>query len=750
MTRRTAARTGRLPTRRDFLRATTTALGGLAIGCTFHRDDAAEQEGPPGSPEGFGLYVTIEPDDTITVTVPTPEIGQGVRTSLAMLVAEELEVPWERVAVRQGSTEAPFPRMSVGGSETVLTYWDTLREAGAAARHVLIAAAASRWQVPADECAAENGSVVHRASSRQASYAALAAAAATLPLPQDIPLKPADRWRRIGVATPDPELDAILTGRTQYGLDVRLPDQVFAVVERCPHDGGGVARMDASAARQVPGVLGIYEVPAFIHRGIRYGAVRPGVAVVAGNTWQAMEGRRRLQVEWAGQGSDVSQEALDADLRRTARRRPERLARSEGEPVDGGMRVEAEYLLPMLAHVTMEPMNFTVDARPDRCIAIGPTQDPVTLRAIIAAALELPRDSVSVTATRSGGGFGRRLAVDYGVEAALVSRLAGRPVQVVWSREDDVAFDYFRPPSAHHLTATLGIDGTIRSWRHHVATAGLLRHILGPDAEPAHRYDLGGAVDQPYHAQHMEIGHSLVDVPVQLGSWRSVAHSYNIFAVESFMDEIAAATSIDPLELRRRLLTPTDPISIILDYLGPERPLPIDRGRLLRVLEVAAEAAGWNTALPSGNGIRRGRGIACAHFKDACVAHVAEVSIVDNGVRVERIVAAVDCGTVVNPDGLRAQVQGAAMDGVASVLHWGITLENGRPRERDFSAYPLLTGNHVPHVEIILVPGERQPRGAGEPPYPSVAPAITNAIFAATGRRIRSLPLRSQLSEDLP
>jgi isoquinoline 1-oxidoreductase beta subunit len=385
----------------------------------------------------------------------------------------------------------------------------------------------------------------------------------------------------------------------------------------------------------------------------------------------------------------------------------------------------------------MEPMNFTAHARADGCDLIGPTQDPLLLRALAAAALGLERDRVSVQPTLAGGGFGRRLAIDYGVEAALVSRAAAAPVQVLWTREDDLRHDYYRAPSAHAMHAALGDDGTPVSWTHHVVSAGLLRHIQGPGVQTLERYDVPGAADMPYGIDHVRVGFTPVDIPLQVGSWRSVSHSFNVFAVESFLDEIAAETGTDPLVLRRRLLAPARVEALVLPYLDPAQPVRFDTGRLLHVLEVVAAAGGWGTPLAAG----RGRGIACCHFKEAYAAHVAEVTVGPAGVQVDRIVAALDVGMIVNPSGLAAQVEGAALDGVATVLKWGVTVQRGRVRESNFHEYELLRHSEAPRIEVHLIPSTGAPQGAGEPPYPSVAPAITNAIFAASGRRVRSLPL---------
>ncbi len=755
-----SARSGTV-SRRGFLRAGAAAGGGLLVGIPLASArwpdlTAGEQRRVDGSrPESQAIhlnaFVEVRPDGRVRVVAPCPEIGQGVRTSLAMIVAEELGADWSVVEVEQAPAGEGYGSMTVGGSNSVANYWEPLRTAGAAAREMLVAAAAARWSVAPEECEARSGAVLHTASGQSAGFGQLATAAAELPIPDEPELKDPADFRIVGTRVgPVDGLD-IVTGRAQYGLDVQQPGMLIAVVERAPVHGGRLVGFEATEALAVPGVRKVVEVEPLVIAGQLYGAVRSGVAVIAENTWAAMKGRDALRVRW-DDGPHASESSADISrrLRERARAPGEFLLREPGgsrEATQGAAElgsavdVSAEYELPLLAHGCMEPINFTASVQEDRCDVWGPTQTPRFLQAVLAAGLEAPRESVSVQPTLSGGGFGRRLAFDYGIEAAMISRSAGVPVKVVWTREDDMRQDYYRTPSRHSLSATLSSNGLPTAWRHHVVSASLARHSELPrsDRELPHPgiYDVQGAADLPYAIEQVTVEYSPVDVGLQMGSWRSVAHSFNVFAVESFLDEIAVRGGRDPLKLRLDLL-PGGEVTITLPLPGRRgRPRP-DRVLLRRVLRAAAERADWGSPLPPGGG----RGIACCFYKQTYAAHVADVTVdADGAVRVDRVVTALDCGLVVNPSGAEAQAEGAVMDAVATVLRWGLTVRDGRVQQGNFDDYPLLRISEAPVVETILLPSDRPPSGMGEPPYPAAPPAIANALFAAAGRRIRRLPL---------
>lgn len=733
-------------TRRRFLRATLSTTGGLLVGFRLHAAPGGSEEGPPSEAVALNAYVEIVPDGDVILTAPLPEIGQGVRTALPRILAEELSVDWSRVRVVQAEADPRYGSMGVGGSDSVADYWQPLRQAGATARELLVRAAAQTWDCDPAECKAEIGRVRHVPTGRSRPYGELAAAAAELPLPEpeEIRLRDPEDFRLIGRSAPGVDVDDMVTGRATYGLDVRLPGMAFAVVARCPVHEGRVESFDARAALRVPGVRQVVEIEPRRLEGNRYGAVRGGVAVIADHTWAAMQGREALTVQWEeGPHREASTEAIRRRFHELRENPEATRVRVDGDVETTWTRaertLEADYELPLLPHVCMEPMNFTARVSGEGAELWGPTQNPRSLQSMAAAMLGLPEDAVRVHVSLAGGGFGRRLAYDYGVEAALVARAAGRPVQVVWSREDDVRHDFFRTPSHHRLRAGLDAKGRVTCWRHHLLTGSLRRHILGPEAEPAELYDVAGAVDLPYaDLPVVEVEHTPVEIGVQLGSWRSVSHSFTVFAVESFLDEIAAAADRDPLDLRLELLGSPRQVSLELPLPGRRGRPNWHTGRLRRVLETAAEAADWRRSRPAGTAL----GLAACVYKRTYAAHVAQVRVhADGKIEIQRIVAALDCGRVVNPTGVVAQIEGAAMDGVATVLYWQARVEDGRVHSSNFHDVGALRLGEAPEVEAHLVPSDEPPAGVGEPPYPSVAPAIVNAIFRATGRRLRSLPV---------
>lgn len=739
----TRVRTAALPmSRRDFLRVTAVAGGGLLASFAWPRAPFAA--GDDATVE-LGAWVRIDADGAVTLFCPVPEIGQGARTALPMILAEELCADWSRVTVEQAPTDEAYGNMAVGGSDSVHDYWEPLRTAGAAVRERLVAAAAARWGVESSACRADAGFVVHAASGRRLGYGELAADAAAREAPESPPLTDPAQFRIVGTRVPRVDVPAIVAGRAVYGIDVRVPDMRFAVIARPPVEGGTVRRFDAARAEAVPGVERVVAIEPFLPGTFRYGAVRGGVAVIARDTWAALRGREALEVEWDdGANANENTDAIRARLREAVAGAPATVVREAGDAtaaLAGAARVvEAEYALPLISHGCLEPVNFTAHVRDDGCDLWGPTQHPRQAQILVQRVLQLPEGSVTLQSTHEGGGYGRRLAVDYALEAAFVSRAAGAPVQVVWTREDDLRHDFFRTPSAHRMRAGLDAQGRVVAWSHHLATAPLLEHIMGPGRDHPEVYDMGGAADMPYDVPNVRVAYSPVAVGAQMGSWRSVAHSFNIFAVNVFVDEIAAAAGADPLALQRALIGPPRVGGLTLDLPDRHGSPSWDTARLRGVLDLAAERAGWGAPLPPG----RGRGIACGQFKETYYAHVAEVEVeADGRLRVRRVVAALDCGRVVNPDGVEAQMEGGVIDGVATVLHWRATIERGRVREGNFDSYPLLRMDEAPEIETHVVASEAPPSGTGEPPYPSVAPAIVNAIFAATGTRVRRLPLEN-------
>ena len=763
-------------TRRHFLKTGVAAGGGLVVavwlpGCSDGEALRPPTASPPGSRAWRSVqdgaarlhaYVAVHADGRIVVRAPCPEIGQGVRMSLPMIVAEELGAAWEEVVVEQapaeGGGEPVYGSMSVGGSDSVADYWQPLREAGATARGLLCAVAARRWGVSADACDARD-SRVEGPGGRRLDFAELAADAAASSAAANtdgagaaaaVPREP-DSYRLVGTNPLRPDVRAITDGSAVYGLDVRMPDLRFAVLARPPVPGARVATFDPASALAVEGVEQVVEVEPTAPRGLLYAATVGGVAVIARDTWAAMRGADSLNVTWSAETGDADSEAWREAAIDALDGPPTRRLREVGDTtrgLTGGRAIVATYELPLLAHGCMEPVNFTASYAGERCDLWGPTQTPLNLQVLAAEALDLPREAVAVHATLAGGGFGRRLAFDYGIEAALVSRAAGVPVQVVWPREQDIRHDYYRPPSVHRLRGAVDDAGRVVAWEHRLATVSLNRNIRGPEADPPELYDVQGGADHPYAIPNLRFSWTDVPLDLQLGSWRSVSHSFNVFAVESFLDELAAVAERDPLGLRLELLAGApDPVAeISLPLPGRRgRPAP-DRDLLAGVLRAVAGESGWRDGPPGSravrdDGVRRGRGIACCYYKESYAAHVVDVAVSpEDGIRVERIFTALDCGRVVHPDGLRAQMEGAALDGVATVTLWGISLEGGRVRESNFHDYRLLRHPDAPEVVTRVIESRRAPSGAGEPPYPAVPPAIANAVFDATGMRIRRLP----------
>jgi isoquinoline 1-oxidoreductase beta subunit len=719
--------------RRSFLKTGGAAAAGLCL--PLHLAGCGG-EPPPPSTGAFApnAWLRVETDGVVTVLVDRSEMGQGVLTALPMLVAEELDADWTEVRVEQAPANEVYYNPAfegnqvTGGSTSVRTAWMPLREAGAKARAMLVQAAAGKWGVSPEACRTQAGSVIHPDGSARLGYGELAAAAATLPVPDRVALKDPADFKLIGTPVLRVDAPAMVRGEARYGMDVRMEGLLTAVVARCPVFGGKVAGFDASKALQVAGVRQVVQIDS-------------GVAVVADGYWPAVRGREALEVRWdEGEAAQLDSEALRAQFRELARGDAAQ-ARSEGNvetALADARPVEAQYDLPFLAHATMEPQNCTADVRSDRCTVWAPTQfqtgDPMFagggVRRVAMAITGLPRDQVQVHTTHLGGGFGRRLETDYAAEAVQLSKACGAPVKVVWSREDDMQHDVYRPLSYHRMSGGLDQSGNVVAWRHRIVSPSIISrfipgwlpdlvvHRLAPMKGGVDEGSVEGARDHAYAISNILVEWVKADTPVPVGFWRSVGFSFNVFAVESFVDELAHAAGQDPFAFRRKLLA--------------------DAPRQRAVLELAAEKARWESPLPGG----RFRGIAVARSFQSYVAQVAEVSVQDGAIRVHRVVCAADCGIVINPGTLRAQMEGGIVFGLGAALHGEITLQGGRVQQSNFDDYPVLRMSEAPVIEVHLLPSTEPPTGAGEPGVPPIAPAVANAVFAATGQRIRTLPLR--------
>lgn len=691
--------------RRAFLGASAAGTAGLWLSVNLPRAAAA------AAPRTLApsAWLRVGPDGEVTVFLARSEMGQGTYTAMAVLVAEELEADWSRVRVVQADAEPRFGEMSTGGSMSVRSQFEPLRRAGAAAREMLVSAAARRWKIDRGACRAEAGAVLHAASGRRLGYGELAAAAARERVPEDPPLKERGQWRLIGRRVPRLDGPDKVRGRARFGCDVRVPGMRFAVIARPPVLGGKVARVDAGGARRVPGVRRVVQVAG-------------GVAVVADSTWAALRGRDALDVAFDPGPNGAFDSAELA--RRLAAAVPEPPARSDGDLdlalAQAARQVEATYEVPLLAHATMEPMNATADVRGGRAELWLPTQSPTAAQAVVAKALGLPPERVKVHVTFLGGGFGRRAIPDFAEEAALVSRAVGAPVQVFWTREDDLRHDFHRPAGRNELRAGLDGRGRLVAWHHRVRAPSIAKQLFGDARRWGDHPDvLESAIDFPYEAGAVRVDAAIPDVGVRVGWWRSVYASQNAFAEECFLDELAAAAGQDPLAFRLAHL-------------------PAD-ARMRGVLALAAEKAGWGRPAPPG----RARGLACHTSFGSHVAEIAEVSAEQGRLRVRRVVAAVDLGIVVNPDSVEHQVEGAIVYGLSAALRGEITVARGAVVQGNLDDYEPLRMDEAPVVQVHVVPSDEDPGGIGEPGLPPIAPAVANAVFALTGKRVRRLPIRA-------
>ena len=692
--------------RRDFVRLGAIAGAGLVIGIRIPAASGRTRRAT--APLRPNAFLRVDPDGAVTIWLGRSDMGQGVRTSLPMIVADELDADWNRVTVVQADAHpTDYGRMMTVGSSSVRNgAWMPLRSAGAAAREMLVAAAAARLGVPASELTTGKGVIHHHASRRMLTYGELAEAAAALPVPARPQLKDPKAFTLIGTRVPLVDTHLKVTGAATFGTDARVPGMLFATVVRPPVFGDTVRTFDAARARAVRGVKDVVQLSS-------------GVAVIADSTWAALSGARVLTVEWNPGGFTMGSEEIFAHLSKLADS-PGVSTRTNGDAASAlarsARRVKATYEAPYLAHATMEPMNCTAHVRPDGVEIWAPTQNPQGTQSAAARITGQPLAQVRVHVTYLGCGWGRRSRTDFVEDAVEASMKAGAPVQVLWTREEDMQHDTYRPATHVRMEGGLDAGGKVVALTARVAAqpiAGGRGSFDGPA--------VAGINDMHYAVPDVSVEWCRPDIRVPVGYWRSVGPSQNVFVLESFIDELAATAGRDPLELRRELLA--------------------GEPRMLRVLNLVAERAGWATPAPTG----RARGIAIAEDTQSMVAEVAEVSLVNGRPRVHKVWCVADCGRVIHPGIAEGQLKGAIAGGLGAALYGEITIEKGRTKQSNFNDYRLLRMSDVPEIDVHFVPSEEEPGGVGEPGVPPIAPAVTNALFRLTGTRVRSLPIRPGL-----
>ena len=677
-------------------------------------------EAPQNGVFAPNAFIQIDTAGKVTLVIPKVEMGQGVYTSIPMLIAEELEVPLDTVTLDHAPpdeklfTDPLLGGQLTGGSTSIRYAWEPMRRAGAAARTLLVSAAAQQWQVDAASCHAQAGQVIHAASNRSIGYGQLVEAAAKLPAPQNVPLKNPKDFKIIGTAVKRLDSPEKVDGTAMFGLDVRVPDMVYAAIANCPVFGGTLASVDDTNAKKIPGVRQVVKID-------------NAVAVIGDHTWAAKRGLQALDIKWnEGADAKLSMKQIVDDLANASQRNGA-VARKDGDVVhafsNAKTRVDAIYQQPFLAHATMEPINCTVHVRADSCEVWLGSQVPTRVRDAAMAVTGLPADKIIVHNHLIGGGFGRRLEFDMVTQAVKIAKQVSTPVKVLWTREEDIQHDMYRPYYYDKISAGLDANGKPLAWQHRIVGSSILARFappafkngLDPDAVEV-------ASDLPY-----DLPNQLVDYvrqephAIPTAFWRGVGPTRSTFVVESFIDELAAEAKVDPVKYRRDLLGKTP--------------------RALNVLNVAAQAADWGSAVPKG----QGRGVSVMHAFGSYFAIIVDVAVEQGEVAVKRVVCAVDCGMVVNPNTVEAQVQGGIIFGITGALYSEITIKDGRVQQNNFTDYRMLRIDQTPPIDVHIVKSSEAPGGIGEPGTAALAPALTNAIFAATGKRLRHLPVGSQL-----
>jgi len=693
--------------RRRFLKVSAASVFGTGLVLAIKWDElpADNKNGlKNASPFQPNAWLKIGSDGRVTVFVVESEMGQGSSSLMPMILAEELEVAWDDIAIQRAPLKPAYGYQATGGSSSIRKGWATLRGAGAMARQMLIQAAAQQWSVKPAECYAENSQVLHKQTGKQQSFAQLAALAAKLPIPENVSLKSPNEYKILGTSVPRLDIPGKVNGSAQFGIDVRLPNMLFATTVHCPVIGGKAKKINDRKAKQIAGVEGVYKID-------------NAVAVVAEDTWSAMQAAKVLEIEWdEGANKNLSSQHIKKQLENAANNHAQvKFQQGDIGSPGAAKTINAHYDMPFQAHVPMEPMNCTALVNDQGCEVWAPTQSPTGAKNTaekygfskfsyylgkVSRRLNFAeRDVVDVHTTLLGGGFGRRIQQDYVAEAVQIARQLKQPVNLTWTREEDIQHDFYHPYTFHVMQGSVDANGKPHSWWHRIAAVGQ-----------------ASAAQLPYAIPNSKIDLASVDIAVPTGPWRSVKHHYYAFAQETFFDELAALGKQDPLQLRLELLT--DP-------------------RMKKVLQLAADKAQWGKPLAEGHFL----GLAVHKSFGTYVAEAVEIALDDQGlVNVVRVVVAVDCGIVINRDTLLAQMEGSVVFGLSAALKSPITIKDGRVQQNNFYDYPILKMSEMPRVDTFIVKNNESPQGIGEPAVPPLAPALANAIFAATGSAVRSLP----------
>jgi isoquinoline 1-oxidoreductase beta subunit len=694
--------------RRSFLKTSAVAGGGLMIGAYLPIKGVSAQ----AAAFEPNVWIKITPDDSVRIMLSMIEMGQGVMTSMPMLVAEELDFDWTKIKTEWAPADAKYGNPNFGGqqltagSNSVRGMWKIMRESGAAARSMLVAAAAQQLGVPESQLTTDKGQVIHAASNRRVNYGALVARAATLPVPKQVTLKDPKQFKVLGKDTLRLDVPEKVNGTAVFGMDVKLPGLLTARVLRSPVFGGKVASFNADKAKAVAGVRNVVQIS-------------NGIAVVADNYWAASKGAQAVEVKWdEGRLATLDSAAIMKSYKALAEK-PGAVARNDGNTDTVAGTFERQYEAPFLAHACMEPMNCTADVKAGSCDVYVPTQGQTASHQAAIAASGLKPEQVKIHTTYLGGGFGRRGEADFVTEAVEVSKAVGRPVKVVWTREDDIQHDYYRPISYARMWGAVDATGKPTVFKQRTVQQSLMKRVGGLPPNGVDFIALDGVANLPYDIPNVKVEYVEGDPGIPFGFWRSVGASFQGFAVEAFVDELAATAKKDPYQFRR-------------DLLGKHP-------RHLAVLNLAAEKAGWSTPVPRG----RGRGIALMECFGSILAQVSEVSVDQNGaVKVHKVVCSVDCGWAINPDTIKAQMEGGIIYGLTAALKGEITIDKGRVVQRHFGDYQMMRVNEMPEIEVHIVASSAEPGGIGEPSTALAAGSLVNAIYSATGKRIYSLPIR--------